>query len=87
MKFKELIPYNCNVDRMYYITFVYVKDILENAVILNSFEEIFDHANMLVRTTGVTTLSDKRYIRRPIFTPKELREFLNGKSEKVANCI
>jgi TrmH family RNA methyltransferase len=61
--FKELFLYNCNVDRMSYITAAHAKDILENAVVLNSFEEILDYANMLVGTTGVTTLSDERYIR------------------------
>jgi TrmH family RNA methyltransferase len=81
--FKELFLYNCNVDRMSYITSAHAKDILENAVVLNSFEEILDHANMLVGTTGITTLSDERYIRRPIFTPEELREFLDGKGGKV----
>ena len=83
--FSELYLYNCNVTEQSYITAAHAKDILENAVILNSFDEMLDHTNMLVGTTGVTAKAQERYIRRPIFSPEELRRFLEGKkNDRVA---
>ena len=81
--FRELYLYNCKVDESAYITSAHAKDILQNAIILNRFEDILDYTNMLVGTTGITASGEERYVRRPVFTPTELREFLNGKKGKV----
>jgi TrmH family RNA methyltransferase len=82
--FSKLYLYDCCVTTVSFKTASHARDLLKNAVILRNFEEILDHVNMLVGTTGITTASEERYVRRPIFTPEELREFLNGKSGEVA---
>ncbi len=81
--FSELYLYNCKVTEQSYVTAAHAKDVLENAVRLNSFEEILEHGNILIGTTGVTAKAQERYIRKPIFSPEELRAFLEGKDGKV----
>lgn len=74
--FSELYLFNCNVTEQSYITSSHAKDVLENAVQLERFEDILKHTNILIGTTGVTAKAQERYIRKPIFSPEELREFL-----------
>ncbi len=81
--FNELYLYDCKVDRMSFITSAHARDIVERAVILKDFDEILDHTNLLVGTTGITTEREERYVRRPIFTPEELREFIKNRNGKV----
>ena len=77
--FEELYLYDCNVAEQSYITASHAKDVLDNAVRIERFEDVLKHTNMLVGTTGVTAKAQERYIRRPIFSPEELREFLEKK--------
>ncbi len=82
--FEKLYLYDCKVTTQSFKTASHARDILKNAVILRSFDEILDHVNMLIGTTGVKAHSYERYVRKPIFTPEELRSFLEGKSGEVA---
>ncbi len=82
--FKELYIYDCRVTVKSFKTASHAKDILRNAKVLKGFDEILDHVNMLVGTTGVTACRQERYVRKPVFSPEELRAFLDGKSGKVA---
>ncbi len=82
--FEKLYLYNCRVTTVSFKTASHARDILRNAIVLRSFDEILDHVNMLVGTTGVTAYSYERYVRKPIFTPEELRSFLEGKKGEVA---
>ncbi len=77
--FEELYLYNCKVTEQSYITASHAKELLKNAVRIERFEDVLEHTNMLVGTTGVTAKAQERYIRRPIFSPEELREFLEKK--------
>ena len=81
--FSELYLYNCNVTEQSYITASHAKDILEKSVKIDRFEDILEYANVLIGTTGVTAKAQERYIRRPVFSPEELREFLKNKDGRV----
>ena len=79
--FEELYLYDCRVTEQSYITASHAKDVLDNAVRIEKFEEILERTNVLVGTTGITAKAQERYIRRPVFSPEELREFLEGKED------
>ncbi len=82
--FTKLFLYDCRVTVKSFKTASHAKEILRNAVILKEFDEILEHVNMLVGTTGVTAYRQERYIRKPVFSPEELRNFLEGKSFDLA---
>jgi len=82
--FEKLYLFDCKVTVRSFKTASHARDILRNAKILRSFDEINDHVNMLVGTTGVTTRRSERYVRKPIFSPEELREFLKNKHGEIA---
>lgn len=81
--FTKLYLYDCKVSVKSFKTASHARDILKNAIILKNFEEILDHVNLLVGTTGVTAYRE-RYIRKPVFSPEELKNFLDNKSGEVA---
>jgi len=78
--FEKLYVYDCKVTRRSFKTSAHARDILRNAVVLDDFDEILRYTNLLIGTTGVTAESYERYIRKPIFTPEEIRTFLEGKN-------
>ncbi len=82
--FERLYLYNCRVTSASFKTASHARDLLKNAVLLRNFDDILDHVNMLVGTTGVTAYSYERYVRKPVFTPEELRKFLEGKGGEIA---
>ncbi len=81
--FKDLYLYKCCLNEQSYITAAHAKDILNNATTLDKFEDALEHANLLVGTTGVVARAQERYIRRPLFSPEELRRHLERVDGKV----
>ncbi|RLI86976.1 MAG: RNA methyltransferase [Archaeoglobales archaeon] len=82
--FEKLYLFDCEVTVKSFKTASHAVDVLRSAKILRKFDEITNYVNMLVGTTGVVTRRCERYIRKPTFSPEELREFLEGKSCEVA---
>jgi tRNA/rRNA methyltransferase len=62
----------------------HARDILENAKITNTFKEAVKDASLVVGTTGMTSSKDDEHIRNPSYTPKELKNRLEGMDGKVA---
>ncbi len=81
--FEELYLCDCRVTKKSFMTASHAKDLLRKAKILKDFEEVLEYTNVLVGTTGVTAKAQERYIRRPVFSPEELRMFLEGKEGKI----
>ncbi len=81
--FDELYLCNCKVTEQSYITASHAKDVLEKAVRIERFEDILSRTNTLVGTTGVTAKAQERYVRRPVFSPEELREFVRSRGGRV----
>ncbi|WP_236609699.1 RNA methyltransferase [Archaeoglobus sulfaticallidus] len=82
--FKNLVLYNCNVSDESYITASHAKDVLENALIVENLEDYLSEKSLVVGTTGITTLSDETYLRKPVFYPDELSEHLKGKAPSIS---
>lgn len=79
--FKKLILVNpCKIDKTAKIMSAHAKDVLENAIIVNSIEDAIIESDIVVGTTGVRGIKKDEHIRMPFFTPKELKNKLNGKS-------
>jgi TrmH family RNA methyltransferase len=78
--FEKLYLYNCQVGESSYITASHAAEILRNAEKINSLERLLSEKNLVIGTTGITGVKEERYLRRPVFYPDELREFLKGKS-------
>ena len=77
----RLVLINPNVTEESYLYAVHARDVLENALILKSFEEALELFDLTVGTTGKPGRSFIPY-RAPIY-PWELRETLNGYPGKV----
>jgi TrmH family RNA methyltransferase len=78
--FKNLSLYRCKIDENSYFTAAHAKDVLENARVIYDLEEYLKQFDFAVATTGVTAESQERYLRRPIFTPEQLREYVRGRT-------
>ncbi|MFQ6073451.1 MAG: RNA methyltransferase, partial [Methanosarcinales archaeon] len=102
--FKKLILVNpCKIDKTAKIMSAHAKDVLENAIIVNSIEDAIIESDIVVGTTGRLRLPNRsrlrregrrfagvrgikkdEHIRMPFFTPKELKNKLNGRSGVIA---
>ena len=78
--FKNLSLYRCKVDESSYFTAAHAKDVLENAKIIHDLEEYLRQFDFAVATTGITAESQERYLRRPAFTPEQLRDYVKGRT-------
>ncbi|ADC64982.1 RNA methyltransferase, TrmH family, group 1 [Ferroglobus placidus DSM 10642] len=78
--FEKLVLYNCNVSKESYITAAHAKDVLDKAVKVENLKEYLEEKNLVVGTTGVRSRRVERYIRRPYYTPEELREMIKGET-------
>lgn len=81
--FSKLALYNCNLDEGAYITASHAKDILEKASRIEDLREYLSNKELVVGTTGITGLKEESYLRRPMFYPDELRDYLKGKQAKA----
>lgn len=79
--FERLYLYDCKVTTNSFKTASHAKEILRDAIVLKNFDEIFDHVSMLVGTTGIRAHRYDRYIRKPLFTPEDLKDLLKDKSK------
>ncbi|MFP4654725.1 MAG: RNA methyltransferase [Methanohalobium sp.] len=62
----------------------HAREILENAKIINTFNEAINDVSLVVGTTGMTSSKDDEHIRTPAYTPSELKNKLEGKNGTVA---
>ncbi|OUJ19518.1 tRNA C32U32 (ribose-2'-O)-methylase TrmJ [Methanonatronarchaeum thermophilum] len=58
--------------------------ILDNACIYNSFEEAVQNIDTKIATTGIPGVTDSNHIRMPYYTPKELKNQLDGYGGNIA---
>ncbi len=78
--FENLVLYRCNVGRESYITAANAKDVLDKAKVIDDLEEYLREKNLVVGTTGVRSGRVERYVRRPFYTPEELRGIVKGET-------
>jgi len=78
--FKNLSLYRCRVDESSYFTAAHARDILKSARMIYDLEDHLKQFDFAVATTGVTAESQERYLRRPAFTPEQLREYVKGRT-------
>lgn len=62
----------------------HARDVLEGARITSTIEEAVKGADLLIGTTGVSSLKTGEHIRLPLYTVKEAKEKLNGYSGTIA---
>jgi len=66
--FNNLLLVNpCPLDDECYARAVHAYNILDDAKILNSFEEVTNSLDYLVATSSIETKSDKKHLRNPVF--------------------
>ncbi len=75
--FEKLYLYNCRVTEESFKTAANAKDVLENAVVVEDLFSFLSQFNMIVGTTGISG-GDYRFFRKPLLTPEELLEYLEG---------
>jgi len=64
----QLILVNpCKLDDDCYIRSVHADSILDNAIIVDSFEGAVKNLDFLIATSSIPTLSDKKHLRHPVF--------------------
>jgi tRNA/rRNA methyltransferase len=62
----------------------HARDVLEGARIVSTLEEAVKGADLLIGTTGVSSLKTGEHIRLPLYTVKEVKEKLKGYSGTIA---
>ena len=62
----------------------HARDVLEGAKITSTLEEAVKGADLLIGTTGVSSLKTGEHIRLPLYTVKEVKEKLKGYSGTIA---
>ncbi|MEG9195012.1 MAG: RNA methyltransferase [Candidatus Methanoglobus sp.] len=75
--FERLYLYNCRVTEESFKTAANAKDVLENALTVEDLFPFLSRFNMIVGTTGISG-GDYRFFRKPLLTPEELLEYLEG---------
>ncbi len=81
--FKKLILVNPNeIDKDAYRFAKHAGDIIENAIIMSNFEELRDFLDYAVATSGVDTVSPKKF-KRIAITPREFASKLPQLSGRV----
>lgn len=75
--FERLYLYNCRVTDESFKTSANARDVLENAVFVDDLFSFLSKFNLIVGTTGISG-GDYRFFRKPLLTPEELLEYLEG---------
>lgn len=83
--FKELVLLNpCELDTPARVMAMHAYDIIENARIEFSLKDALRGSNIIVGMTGDAGKTDNRHMRMPVFSPRRLKEKLEGKSGAVS---
>ncbi|MGC8992890.1 MAG: RNA methyltransferase [Thermoplasmata archaeon] len=82
--FKELFLVNpqCNIDDESYRYAMHGSDILDNARIVNSIDEILNEFKLTVGTSAISTKTENNFLRIPK-TPEEIAEHIKNFDGKV----
>lgn len=75
--YEKLYLYKCNLTQDSFKTSANAKDLLERAEIVDDLYAFLSKFNLIVGTTGISG-GDYRYFRKPIITPEELRNYIEG---------
>jgi tRNA/rRNA methyltransferase len=75
--FEKLYLYNCKVTEESFKTAANARNVLENAVVVNDLFQFLSKFNLIVGTTGISG-GDYRFFRKPLMTPEELLEYVEG---------
>ncbi|MEM4565813.1 MAG: RNA methyltransferase [Archaeoglobaceae archaeon] len=75
--YEKLYLYKCNLTQDSFKTSANAKDLLEKAEILEDLYNFLSKFNLVVGTTGISG-GDYRYFRKPMITPEELRNHIEG---------
>ncbi|MCS7143532.1 MAG: RNA methyltransferase [Archaeoglobaceae archaeon] len=75
--FEKLYLYKCNVTEESFKTAANAKDVLENAFIVDDLFSFLSKFNLIVGTTGISG-GEYRFLRKPLLTPEELLEYIEG---------
>jgi len=72
----------CALDDDCFIRAVHATDILENASIFPCFSDAVKNIDLLIATSSIETVSDKKHLRNPLF-PMQLSEQINQVSGSI----
>lgn len=75
--YERLYLYKCNLTQDSFKTSANAKDLLEKAIKVEDLNSFLSRFNLIVGTTGISG-GEYRYFRKPMMTPEELREFIEG---------
>ncbi|MEM0350659.1 MAG: RNA methyltransferase [Archaeoglobaceae archaeon] len=75
--YENLYLYKCNLTEESFKTAANAKDILENAKKIEDLWSFLSKFNLVVGTTGISG-GEYRYFRKPMLTPEQLKEYLEG---------
>lgn len=83
--YTELVLVNpCELEGQARAMSSHARDVLEGARITSTLEEAVKGADLLIGTTGVSSLKTGEHIRLPLYTVKEVKEKLKGYSGTIA---
>ncbi len=75
--YENLWLYKCKVTEESFKTAANARDLLEKARKIEDLNSFLSKFNLVVGTTGISG-GDYRYFRKPMLTPNELKEFIEG---------
>ncbi len=75
--YEKLYLYKCNLTQESFRTSANAKDLLEKAEVVEDLYTFLSKFNLIVGTTGISG-GNYRYFRKPIITPEELRNYVEG---------
>ncbi|MFN3384421.1 MAG: RNA methyltransferase [Archaeoglobaceae archaeon] len=75
--YEKLYLYKCNLTQDSFKTSANARDLLEKAEVVEDLYTFLSKFNLIVGTTGISG-GDYRYFRKPIITPEELRNYVEG---------
>lgn len=75
--FERLYLYKCKVTEESIKTSANAMDVLENAIIIEDLFSFLSRFNLIVGTTGISG-GEYRFLRKPLLTPEELLEYIEG---------
>jgi len=75
--FENLYLYRCKVTEESFKTAANAKDLLEKAVVVEDLFPFLSKFNLIVGTTGISG-GDYRFFRKPLLTPEELLDYIEG---------
>lgn len=83
--YSDLVMVNpCKLEGQARAMSSHARDVLEGARITSTLEEAVKGADLLIGTTGVSSLKTGEHIRLPLYTVKEVKEKLKGCSGTIA---